>query len=129
VTTALQLPRTARLLRPGDFAALRGNAKRTSTSCFLAEYRPTVLSSARLGMAVSRKVSKLAVTRNRIRRTIRESFRLHRAALASVDVLLIARTRAAEQTNATLRAELESIWSRLAALKASDATGTMRADA
>jgi ribonuclease P protein component len=129
VTTALQLPRTARLLRPGDFSALRGQAKRTSTSCFLAEYRPTVQPTARLGMAVSRKVSKLAVTRNRIRRTIRESFRLHRAALPSVDVLLIARGRAAEQTNATLRAELQSIWCRLAALKGSDAPGTMRADA
>jgi ribonuclease P protein component len=129
VTTALQLPRTARLLRPGDFAALRGQSKRTSTSCFLAEYRSTVQPSARLGMAVSRKVSKLAVQRNRIRRTIRESFRLHRATLPCIDVLLIARARAAEQTNAALRAELESIWCRLAALKEGDATGTMRADA
>ena len=56
------------------------------------------------------------------------SFRLHRAALPSVDILLIARTRAAEQTNALLRAELETIWSRLAALKADDAPGTMRTD-
>jgi ribonuclease P protein component len=128
MTTGLQLPRGARLLRPGDFAALRGQAKRTSTSCFLAEYRPTVQTTARLGMAVSRKVSKLAVTRNRIRRTIRESFRLHRAVLPCVDVLLIARTRASEQTNALLRAELETIWCRLAALKASDAPGTMRTD-
>ena len=128
MTTALQLPRSARLLRPADFTALRGNAKRTSTSCFLAEYRPTVQITARLGMAVSRKVSKLAVTRNRIRRAIRESFRLHRAALPCVDVLLIARTRAAEQTNAVLRAELDSIWGRLAALKESATPGTMRAD-
>jgi ribonuclease P protein component len=128
VTTALQLPRSARLLRPADFAALRGNAKRTSTACFLAEYRPTLQTTARLGMAVSRKVSKLAVTRNRIRRTVRESFRLHRAELPCIDVLLIARARAAEQTNAVLRAELDSIWSRLAALKESVTPGTMRAD-
>ena len=128
MTGRLSLPRTARLLRPGDFTALRGHSKRASTTCFLAEYRATVHTTARLGMAVSRKVSKLAVTRNRIRRTIRESFRLHRPELPCVDILLIARARAAEQTNAVLRAELESIWCRLAALKESDAPATMRAN-
>jgi ribonuclease P protein component len=128
VTAALSLPRTARLLRPGDFTALRGNSKRTSSRCLLAEYRATTQSSARLGMAVSRRVSKLAVVRNRIRRVIRESFRLHRAALPCLDILVIARTLAAEQTNAVLREELESIWMRLAALKQTDPPGTMRAD-
>jgi ribonuclease P protein component len=142
VTAALRLPRTARLLRPGDFAALRGHAKRASCRSFLAEYRftgqvtdqcpnraaPNEAAGARLGMAVSRRVSKLAVVRNRIRRVIRESFRLHRANLPCIDVLLIARTCAAEQTNAALRAELESLWSGLAALKEDDVPGTMRAD-
>jgi ribonuclease P protein component len=128
VTAALSLPRTARLLRPGDFTALRGRAKRASGRCFLAEYLPTGQGTARLGMAVSRRVSKLAVVRNRIRRVIRESFRLHRASLPCIDVLLIARTFAAEQTNVALRAELESLWSRLSALNDSDAPGTMRAD-
>ena len=131
---ALRLPRTARLLRPADFAALRGCSQRLSTRNFVAEYRPTPEGGARLGMAVSRRVSKRAVVRNRIRRTIRESFRLHRASLPGVDVLLIARTLAATQSNAALRVDLESIWSKLAVLKESatlkqvDATGTMRAD-
>ena len=79
-------------------------------------------------MAVSRRVSKLAVVRNRVRRVSRESFRLHRAILPHLDILLIARTQAAGETNAVLRVELESIWSRLAALKEIDAPGTMRAD-
>ncbi|MDR3387793.1 MAG: ribonuclease P protein component [Rudaea sp.] len=128
MTAALSLPRTARLLRPSDFTALRGQSKRLSSRSFLAEYRPTDLGTARLGMAVSRRVSKLAVIRNRIRRVIRESFRLHRAGLASIDVLLIARGFAVGQTNAALRLELESLWSRLAPLKEGDTPGTMRAD-
>lgn len=128
MTAALSLPRTARLLRPGDFTALRGQSQRASSRCLLAEYRPTAQASARLGMAVSRRVSKLAVVRNRIRRVIRESFRLHRANLPCMDILVIARTLAAEQTNACLREELESLWSRLAALKQTDPPGTMRAD-
>jgi ribonuclease P protein component len=66
-------------------------------------------------MAVSRRVSKLAVVRNRIRRQIRESFRLHRSRLPACDILVIARQAAAQQSNAQLRMELESLWSRLAA--------------
>ena len=74
----LRLPRTARLLRPVDFAALRANAQRISSRHFKVEYQVSPSGIARLGMAVSRRVSKRAVKRNRIRRLIRECFRLRR---------------------------------------------------
>ena len=130
---ALRHPRTARLLRPADFAALRENSQRVSTRHFTAQYRHAALSSARLGMAVSRKVSKNAVERNRIRRQIRESFRLRRAQLPSVDLLVIARVSAAAQPNPVLRQELDLLWQRLIAapavttLNPAEPTGTMRA--
>ena len=129
---ALRHPRTARLLRPADFAALREHSQRVSTRHFTAQYRATT-ASARLGMAVSRKVSKLAVVRNRIRRQIRETFRLTRPLLPSFDVLVIARPSAAAQGNPTLRTELELLWQRLiaastaATLNGGEPTGTMRA--
>jgi len=130
---ALRHPRTARLLRPADFAALRENSQRLSTRHFTAQYRHAALASPRLGMAVSRKVSKNAVLRNRIRRQIRESFRLRRAQLPNVDVLVIARISAAAQPNPVLREELEALWQRLIAagatttLNTAQAPGTMRA--
>ena len=43
---------------------------------------------ARLGMLVSRKHSALAVERNRIKRCIREAFRLEREALGALDLLV-----------------------------------------
>lgn len=110
----LQHPRSARLLRPGDFSALRKTSRRLATKFFHCEYRPTEAASARLGMAVSRRVSKLAVVRNRIRRQIRETFRLQRAALPSFDILIIARSAAATQDNRVLREELLLLWCRLA---------------
>jgi ribonuclease P protein component len=125
---ALSLPRSARLLKPGDFTALRGDSKRISSRFFLAEYRATQQVGPRLGMAVSRRVSKRAVVRNRIRRVVRESFRLHRSRFPSLDVLLIARAYAVAQTNDALRAELDPIWRALAALKECGAPGTMRPD-
>lgn len=132
MSTALRHPRGARLVRPADFAALRERSQRTSSASFTVQYRAGAQSGARLGMAVSRRVSKLAVERNRIRRQIRENFRLHRGELPNLDILVIARASATAQTNAVLRSELESIWRTLAAkgtvpLKDTPATGTMRA--
>jgi len=76
-------------------------------------------------MAVSRRISKLAVVRNRIRRIVRESFRASRADLPACDVLLIARSAAAEQDGRGLRRDVDLIWRQLAALKPHDATRTI----
>jgi len=129
---ALRHPRTARLLRPADFAALRERSQRVSSRHFSAQFRTAAEIGARLGMAVSKKVSKRAVERNRIRRQIRESFRLGRAQLPSKDVLVIARVTAAAQPNLVLRADLDVLWQRLIAahntitLNENDPPGTMR---
>lgn len=120
------LPRAARLLKPGDFAALRGNSKRISVRHFLAEFSSTTQPTCRLGQAVSRRVSKRAVDRNRIKRVVRESYRLIRGDLPPVDILLIARSSAVQQPNAALREDLARLWQKLAALKAAACTGTMR---
>jgi len=124
----MRLPRAARMLRPGDFAALRTNATRLTTISFVAEYRHNVGDTARLGMAVSRRVSKRAVVRNRIRRLIREEFRLHRSLLPHFDILLIARVAAAQRSNRELHSDLGVIWHKLTALKETHSPGTMRAD-
>lgn len=119
------LPRAARLLKPGDFAALRGNSKRISVRHFLAEFSATAQPTCRLGQAVSRRVSKRAVDRNRIKRLVRESYRHARGDLPPVDILLIARSSAVQQTNSMLREDLARLWQKLAALKPAARTGTM----
>jgi ribonuclease P protein component len=76
-------------------------------------------------MAVSRKVSKRAVERNRIKRVVRESFRARREQLPGVDVLVIARTSAASTASPALRADLDRVWQRLQSLKPTAAPGTI----
>jgi ribonuclease P protein component len=125
VATPRVYPPAARLRQAADFAALRSSGKRVSSRFFHTQYRLTEHADARLGMAVSRRVSKLAVVRNRIRRIVRESFRAIRAQLPGCDVLLIARTAAAEQEGKALRRDIDLIWRQLAALKAHDATRTI----
>ncbi|MBL0162361.1 MAG: ribonuclease P protein component [Xanthomonadales bacterium] len=119
------LPRTARLLKAGDFAALRGKSRRISARHFLAEYSPNDQANSRLGQAVSRRVSKRAVDRNRIKRLVRESYRHVRSELACVDILLIARSSAVTTSATELREDLAGLWRKLATLKATPGTGTM----
>lgn len=79
----------------------------------------------RLGLAVSRKVDPDAVGRNRIKRSLREQFRVLRADLADGAYVLVARPAAATLANGELRAAFISLLQRAGALPLRDATGTM----
>ncbi|MGA9422223.1 MAG: ribonuclease P protein component [Rhodanobacteraceae bacterium] len=119
-------PRAARLLRPADFVGLRARAKRISGQHFRVEVASNNCDGARLGLAVSRRISKSAVCRNRIKRVARDSFRLIRQQLPRLDILLIARASAVGESNDALRADLAQLWRRLATLKLLEGPGTMR---
>jgi len=122
---AAGLPREARLRRAADFAALRHVSGRFGGRCFSVRYRPNELGHARLGLAISKRVSKRAVERNRIKRLLRESFRRVRAQLPPVDLMVMAREQAAGLPGPELLAEIDGLWSRLGALKRQDGTGTI----
>jgi ribonuclease P protein component len=51
-----------------------------------------------------------SVERNRIRRVVRESFRLHQHELPAVDIVVSARARARGAGNPELRANIEELW-------------------
>ena len=71
--------------------------------------------AARLGLAVASKAAGGSVKRNRIRRVIRESFRLHQHELPAVDIVVSARSRAKDAPNSELRAGIEELWSKVRA--------------
>ncbi|MGH8114784.1 MAG: ribonuclease P protein component [Rhodanobacteraceae bacterium] len=119
------LPPSARLRRASEFAALRNTSERVRTRHFLLRGIPSASGQARLGLAVSRKVSKRAVVRNQIKRIVRESFRLRRETLPAMDVLVIAQPSAADAPNPALHADLEYAWQKLTALKPMAAPGTI----
>ena len=55
-------------------------------------------------------LEKAALARNRLRRLIRESFRMHRQELPAVDVLVTARAAAATAENRAVFESLERLW-------------------
>jgi ribonuclease P protein component len=118
------LPPAARLRRASDFAALR-NAERWQGRHFLLRWLRLPEGNARLGLAVSRKVSKRAVERNRIKRVVRESFRAEREELPALDILVIPRPSAAGTPNPVLFADLGLAWCKLKTLKQTATPGTI----
>ena len=75
--------------------------------------QPNDIGGPRLGLAVSVKNAGNSVGRNRLRRTIRESFRLHQHELPAVDLVVSARGRAREATGEELRASLALLWKKV----------------
>jgi len=65
-------------------------------------------------MAIAKKRAKHAVTRNRIKRVCRESFRLHDEMLTGFDVVVMNRDAAASATKSELRGSLDELWTQLA---------------
>ncbi len=53
--------------------------------------RPNGLKEARLGLIVAKKNVRLAVKRNRIKRVVRNSFRLNQQPLEALDIIFLAR--------------------------------------
>ena len=71
------------------------------------------MGAPRLGLAVAVKVAGGAVPRNRLRRIIRESFRLHQRELPAADLVVGARPAARAASATALRASLAALWKKV----------------
>ena len=141
--TTNRFPRTARVRARSDFDRIFKHGRRVALPVLaLHWHRPSpdevVVPAApetgpRLGLAVSRKVDRRAVGRNRIKRVLRDSFREHRGRLARGDYVVVARPAAALCTGPQLRTAFLDLLRRAgalqAALPASAAAVTMPAPA
>lgn len=105
-------PRVRRLASRTEFDRVFQRGLRTTDPYFSMMARPNDLGQARLGLAVSVKSAGNGVLRNRLKRLVRESFRL-RLDLPAVDIVVTARPGAAKQPNQALRASLANHWQML----------------
>jgi ribonuclease P protein component len=89
----LRFGRAARIKRGRDFARARQEGGRLAQGCLIANWRRLPPETAsRLGVISARRIGG-AVVRNRARRLLRESFRLHQEELAQpIDLVLVARS-------------------------------------
>jgi ribonuclease P protein component len=106
-------PAQRRLRRKSDFEAAYARGRRFGNGFFAVTAMPNDIGGPRLGLAVSVKNAGSSVERNRIRRTIRESFRLHQHELPPVDLVVSARARARDAAGIELRASLLALWQKV----------------
>lgn len=114
MTSDYSFQKSQRLLNAAAFKAVFDRSEyKVSNRSLLCLAKSNSLESPRLGLVIAKKNVRLAVHRNRVKRIIRESFRLHQHTLPSVDIIILARRGIAELDNATLFEELAKTWQRL----------------
>lgn len=102
--------RAMRMNRPGDFTRVFRQGKRCGGGGLTIIALQNDAGFPRLGLAIAKKHIKLASKRNRIKRLIRESFRLHQASLAAVDIVVLSRPDLPGRDATQIRTTLERHW-------------------
>jgi ribonuclease P protein component len=102
-----------------QFDAIYAGGRRIDDRFFALRVKPNGLAHARVGLAVAVKTAGNAVKRNRLRRLVRESFRLAQHSLPAADIVVGVKFPAREAPAATLRASLATLWQRVATTCAS----------
>ena len=105
--------RSFRLTGATDFKRVFQENQRSVDGLFTVLYRRNGLGYPRLGMAIAKKQVRSAVARNRLKRLIRESFRVAKIQLSDLDIVIMARRQAGTSANALVTASLFKHWQTL----------------
>lgn len=112
--TEFRYPRRLRLLTGKDFQNVFNDVQlKVPDQTILILSRTNNLSQPRLGFVISKKNIRQAVKRNRVRRIIRESFRLNQHNLPAVDIVILARKGLGDLENEEIHKLVKKCWSRL----------------
>jgi len=106
-------PSQLKLENPADYKRVFANPVKSTDKFFTLLAIRNDLSHPRLGLAIAKKNIRKAVTRNFIKRTIRENFRLKQYDLINIDIVVLARRDAANASPALLRKSLDKHWLKL----------------
>ncbi len=79
-------------------------------SFFAVNAAPNTLGFARLGLSIGKKAVGNSVSRNRVKRQVRESFRRIASQLPGLDLVVGARNGARTAHNARLQESLDGLW-------------------
>jgi ribonuclease P protein component len=107
------LPVQYRLRSPAEYKSVFNDPVKSVDKYFTVLATSSPLPHPRIGLAIAKKTIRKAVARNRIKRAVRESFRLQRQHLVNIDIVVLARGDAATAPAQILRKSLERHWLKL----------------
>ncbi|WP_426359223.1 ribonuclease P protein component [Pseudocolwellia sp. HL-MZ19] len=105
--------RESRLLTPGQFQSVFTKPIRFGSNHITILVSQNPDNNNRLGLAIAKKRVKLAVERNRIKRLIRESFRLNQHDLPHIDIVVMVKSGTDKLDNSEINQQLEKIWRKI----------------
>ncbi|MCF2947200.1 ribonuclease P protein component [Paraglaciecola aquimarina] len=106
--------RELRLLTPTHFEYVFNNAIPSVSSQLTLLARFNNSDNPRLGITLSKKRVKFAHDRNRIKRIIRESFRLQRQSFPNIDIVVVGKSGLDKMSNQEISFLLGKLWKKLA---------------
>lgn len=109
----MHFPRTNRLLTKLEFKSVFDQSRKVTQKHLLVLFKPNSQVQNRLGVIVSKRVAKKAVTRNTIKRIMRESFRLNQDSFLGLDMIVIARQYCDTLEKVELRRGIDKLWEKL----------------
>jgi ribonuclease P protein component len=102
-----------RILKRSEFLELTRSGRKVQNDCFIALFKPGRLDHSRLGITVTRKVAK-AASRNKIKRLVREYFRLNRQQLnQNWDINIVAKKKAADLSAEKVFSSLQDLFEQI----------------
>ena len=104
-----------RLRSSSDFRALLKQRNKVITENFIMVASQNHLPYPRLGIIISRRCSKRAVIRNKLKRMIREHFRVHQDSWLGFDMVIIGRQKVCEKTIPEIWVCLERMFAKVQA--------------
>jgi ribonuclease P protein component len=114
VTKSFSFPTQVRLGKPADYKRVFKNPVKSTDSLFTLLAIKNEYDYPRLGLAIAKKNIRKAVTRNLIKRAVRENFRQQQHQLINIDIVVLARRDAAKASSAVLKKSLDKHWLKLA---------------
>jgi ribonuclease P protein component len=102
---SFRLTHQSKIAKPSEYKAIFNNGNMTRGKYWQVMSIKTDTSKAKLGLAISKKVHRLAVDRNRFKRIARETFRLQQIQFKNWQFVIMAK-HAKPANNATIAQDL-----------------------
>jgi ribonuclease P protein component len=113
-STDFSFKKSSRLLDANAYKTVFDDAQlKVSRQQVLFLSRPNERSKPRIGLVIAKKNIRHANQRNRIKRILRESFRLHQHQLSALDTVVLARRGLDKLDNAGLHKLFTQLWQQL----------------